>query len=332
MWYVGNKVYGPYGTERYKSGPMPTYTTKGFTGQYADAVTGLDYYNARYYDPVAGVFLSADSVQGNVQGMNPYGYVNGNPETNTDPTGRYYAPPGGPGGPTPPPCNQSNNFCGTGHGGNPGGPSQKKTQVKLEGCNPDTNQSDACAAWAWRASKVRDQRLAELNQRAIFELLAGYGLFLVGDLLSMLKGDLMDRIGAAIDFITTVLNGVLPLFATAFPNSAFAQAVNRFASWGSGILSGLDMLRGVIGAGNWIEKNTAEFTANLLLASASGPAGIFVQGLMIVLKPALGYLLDSGGHYLQSLGFADLSEEARQGAMPLQGWCAQYGGCPSYSS
>jgi len=42
---------------------MPTYTTKGFTGQYADAVTGLDYYNARYYDPVAGVFLSADTVQ-----------------------------------------------------------------------------------------------------------------------------------------------------------------------------------------------------------------------------------------------------------------------------
>jgi hypothetical protein len=47
----------------------------------------LDYYNARYYDPVVGVFLSADTVQGNAKGMNPYAYVGGNPETKSDPTG-----------------------------------------------------------------------------------------------------------------------------------------------------------------------------------------------------------------------------------------------------
>ncbi len=95
---LANQVYGPYGTQRYQSGPMPTYTTKGFTGQYADSVTGLDYYNARYYDPVAGVFLSADTVQGNAVGMNPYGYVGGNPETFNDPTGTMYTPPPGSGG------------------------------------------------------------------------------------------------------------------------------------------------------------------------------------------------------------------------------------------
>ena len=55
----------------------------------------MDYYNARYYDPVAGVFLSADSAQGNGQGMNPYGYVGGNPETWSDPTGRYIVGLGG---------------------------------------------------------------------------------------------------------------------------------------------------------------------------------------------------------------------------------------------
>ncbi len=62
-------------------------TAKGYTGQYADA-TELDYYNARYYDPVAASFLSADSVEGNPQGLDPYSYVQGNPETATDPSGQ----------------------------------------------------------------------------------------------------------------------------------------------------------------------------------------------------------------------------------------------------
>jgi RHS repeat-associated protein len=92
---LGNQVYGPYGNQRYLKGTMGT--AKGYTGQYADP-TGLDYYNARYYDPVAGVFLSADSKQGNAQGMNPYAYVAGNPETFTDPTGYMPAPPPGVGG------------------------------------------------------------------------------------------------------------------------------------------------------------------------------------------------------------------------------------------
>ncbi len=98
----GNQLYGPSGSSRYSQGTMGT--TKGFTGQYADA-TGLDYYNARYYDPVIGRFLSADSVQGNTSGMDPYGYVGGNPETLTDPSGlRYGQVAGGGGGPS---CDQS---------------------------------------------------------------------------------------------------------------------------------------------------------------------------------------------------------------------------------
>jgi len=50
-------------------------------------LSGLDYYVARYYDPVVAQFVSADSVEGNLQGANPYEYVGGNPETDTDPTG-----------------------------------------------------------------------------------------------------------------------------------------------------------------------------------------------------------------------------------------------------
>ncbi len=66
-----NQLFGPYGNVRYH--PRPFNTAKGFTGQYNDQLTGLDYFHARSYDPVVGVFLSADPVLGNLAGMNPYG-------------------------------------------------------------------------------------------------------------------------------------------------------------------------------------------------------------------------------------------------------------------
>jgi RHS repeat-associated protein len=86
----GNQVYGPYGKQRYKQGTMGT--SKGFTGQYNDSLTGLDYYHARYYDPKVGAFLSADPVEGNGAGRDPYAYVGGNPETWSDPTGLVVTP------------------------------------------------------------------------------------------------------------------------------------------------------------------------------------------------------------------------------------------------
>ena len=44
---------------------------------------------------MACVFLSADTLQGNAQGMNPYAYVDGNPETRTDPSGQAIVGEGG---------------------------------------------------------------------------------------------------------------------------------------------------------------------------------------------------------------------------------------------
>ena len=96
---VAQVLYAPYGAVRYGSGTMPT--SYGFTGQLADAATGLDYYGARYYDPVAGQFASADTVlPGNgldIWGLSRYAYVEGNPIIRTDPTGHVFAsgPPGG---------------------------------------------------------------------------------------------------------------------------------------------------------------------------------------------------------------------------------------------
>ncbi len=59
---LGEQLYGPYGNQRYIEGSLGT--DKGYTGQFTDAVSGLDYYNARWYDPVMGQFLSADTRAG----------------------------------------------------------------------------------------------------------------------------------------------------------------------------------------------------------------------------------------------------------------------------
>ena len=58
--------FDPWGKVRASSSTMPTKRT--FTGQYLDD-TGLLFYNARYYDPGIGRFVSADSiVPGNASG------------------------------------------------------------------------------------------------------------------------------------------------------------------------------------------------------------------------------------------------------------------------
>ena len=51
--------FDPWGKVRASSSTMPTKRT--FTGQYLDD-TGLLFYNARYYDPGIGRFVSADSI------------------------------------------------------------------------------------------------------------------------------------------------------------------------------------------------------------------------------------------------------------------------------
>ena len=76
----------PYGATR--SGGVPT--DYQFTGQRLDAGTGLYYYGARYYDPVTGRFISADTIvpsAGSPQALNRYSYVYNNPMRYADPNG-----------------------------------------------------------------------------------------------------------------------------------------------------------------------------------------------------------------------------------------------------
>jgi len=58
-------------------------TTSGVTEGF-----GLMFYNARYYDPALGRFVSADSlIPGGAQGMDRFAYVNNSPVNFTDPSG-----------------------------------------------------------------------------------------------------------------------------------------------------------------------------------------------------------------------------------------------------
>lgn len=61
-----------------------------YTSQEFDAETGLYYYNARYYNPSLGRFISADTIvpsPWNPQDFNRYSYVNNNPMNYNDPSG-----------------------------------------------------------------------------------------------------------------------------------------------------------------------------------------------------------------------------------------------------
>ena len=64
-----------------------------YRGYYWDKEFGLYYLQSRYYDPLLGRFISADSVEylepDSVSGLNLYVYCNNNPVMNTDPSGHF---------------------------------------------------------------------------------------------------------------------------------------------------------------------------------------------------------------------------------------------------
>ena len=89
----GQNKYSPYGTIKHTnvvtehcSVTTGCTTERQYTGQIADASTNLQYYNARYYDPILSRFISADSVNDQ---QNRYNYVGGNPVSRSDPNGTF---------------------------------------------------------------------------------------------------------------------------------------------------------------------------------------------------------------------------------------------------
>ncbi|MCL4507181.1 MAG: RHS repeat-associated core domain-containing protein [Chloroflexi bacterium] len=96
---VSEMRYYPFGEVRWQSGTMPTDRT--FTGQRAEnqsAVGSLMDYGARFYSPLLGRFISADSIvprPGDPQAHNRYSYVRNSPLAYIDPSGHSTDCPAG---------------------------------------------------------------------------------------------------------------------------------------------------------------------------------------------------------------------------------------------
>ncbi len=87
---VGEMRYYAFGETRLSTGTM--LTDRLYTGQRQIAELGVYHYNARFYSPKLGRFLSADTLMSgfaNPQSLNRYSYVGNNPINASDPTGHY---------------------------------------------------------------------------------------------------------------------------------------------------------------------------------------------------------------------------------------------------
>ncbi len=333
---LGNQVYGPYGNQRYTQGTMNT--TKGYTGQFHDSVSGLDYYNARYYDPVAGVFTSPDSVQGNAQGADPYSYVGGNPETATDPTGQFACsgdpctrPPKGGGtcsDGSKPPCNTGNvgntdNSC-IYHG--------KPCSATNNDCIGTVWNGSGCVAKPDHSQQKRDAR----DKKLLLEVIAGAGLVALGALITILA-DIYAAIegfhdGNLVAIITAIADGI----------GVFSDAISAISIVNQGAASVAYTIKAVLG-GLLAVANGALGAYNLVMSGWSWAKGILqpvlkfigitIQGapgaLFKLADELFGKSIINGarlvGHGYMALGNAALANASGQEAMNIDGWCAQYG-------
>jgi len=85
--------YRPYGEQSEGTYALNVPEAKGYIGERFDADAGLQYLNARYYDPRLGMFLQPDwwEVTEKGVGTNRYSYAAGDPINSKDVSGHAMA-------------------------------------------------------------------------------------------------------------------------------------------------------------------------------------------------------------------------------------------------
>jgi RHS repeat-associated protein len=239
---IAAELFGPYGQVRWAGGTMPT--TYGYTGQHSDVTTGLDYYNARYYDPAAGQFISADTVLSgkgmSPAGLNRFSYVADDPETLTDPTGhRYFCGDcgGGSGGGNPPPpppsCPIGVERCGGGGGGHGGsGGGSCKTGANCDMGNGGNNDS----GWHPCGSGVSYCPTGNEDGNNAILSLDGY-----------ITNQITGQGAAGVAQLIAYLQGILGGYLSTYIDSIFNQQVAQIWSAGGGGSLAAGLITGAIG-------------------------------------------------------------------------------------
>lgn len=85
-------TYRPFGEQDEVVSGTPVAETKGFIGERYDADAGLQYLNARYYDPKLGLFLQPDWFEVTEAGVgtNRFAYAGNDPVNASDPGGNGF--------------------------------------------------------------------------------------------------------------------------------------------------------------------------------------------------------------------------------------------------
>ncbi len=320
---TSSQLYTPYGNARYSSGSSPT--SMGYTGQRADGATGLDYYSARYYDPVAGQFVSADTV---ADGLSRYGYVGGNPETATDPSGHYQCfddscARGGVGSSGSGSGSGSGSSGGKGCGGNqqcsPGSPGSQDPCAK-----PPSEYYAACYA-QWEDTNKQKRFDALTLTRVI-----AYGTHGLGLVLSMLadvaifmtKGSAVPALMAWLDFAFDTLS-LADDVANAISDAAMIAAVG----WMTGVVHAvIGIVRGAIALyKQWgpLGEAAADAAVITMKAGFGGLPSVLTTIIMMLAGVMANNLLSAGGHFVIALGAALIWDYQRQMSEDIGVWCSE---------
>ena len=287
---------------------MPT--AKGFTGQRADALSGLDYYGARYYDAVAGQFTSADTV---ASGLSPYAYVKGNPETLTDPTGHRYTCPtgdcggGGDGNPPPPPATSPGSAKGKGEG------------------NPCQNpNSTTCKAAKYDAGNARTNELNALLYWGVGKIIAGALISLAATLWLLYNGtNLIKELSAASAVLGAILSvaNALALVVHGVWLKATEAVIVASQAFLAGINAGLSILARVGAFG----LSMIQDTLGIVEITVGGEVKTAAELVTMLIGSSIAFGALSVGLGLMAWGSNDLADYFAQKDEPIQQWCAEHG-------